>query len=736
MDSLPYYIVVFSWNECKKSFLILLRNVLFQEQKAQIMLLENRVESTAVAKLEKSTHLILSEAVQELKDFFPAELKSIKNSKGGGIKQLEKWALEDNPQQVYHHQFNQITIQCYNLVEQYLQMANLSNQLTGLHSIIEETINSCQKDILQIEKTTDDTIQFISVNSKENIGKISSRLEDLEEAIIFPDYNRSFKSDLEKQLENIQQKANFVVAEQEGLLQRKELNCQKSIRQWLDAEVLPLLYEIWELSINGTNGLKMTLVNVRNRAILLTTEAKSKGKIEIVPSDLYHPLESFLSKIEDTKKGLKELEAVLHLRLNEHFKISMIYKVDKEFLYVPLQKTLNQFTLKENKWVQEAQELISHQIGNIKAFRSSVELRENQSLSERVVDFIKDHSLDESNSQYSSIFLTKGHIGESFWVGRQKEMDRMNNLILDWEKGFRGAVVLSGQRFSGKSFFGDAVASRFFKNSTIWLTPKSTINYQGRKFNTEYDLGESLEFIQNSSTNDRPLIWIDDLELWSSPENPIGANVRQLCQFVDRHYDKAFTLVSMGNWTKSRLDKSHQLDRSINANINLDEMKIGDVLEAIVIRHGATHKTLIDANDKEVDPKSFRKMVSDIFKRHEGNIGAALQEWVVRMTMTEGDNVRYQTSSSADLPDFFSSDAALVASTILLEKRTNEYRLRKMFGPSFKEKYAFILQRLISTGVLKRNRDGWLEFEDAVVNEIGKILQKRNYISFYKKGNN
>ena len=37
---------------------------------------------------------------------------------------------------------------------------------------------------------------------------------------------------------------------------------------------------------------------------------------------------------------------------------------------------------------------------------------------------------------------------------------------------------------------------------------------------------EALEFVRKNTLNERPLLWIDDLELWWSPAIPLNQNVR------------------------------------------------------------------------------------------------------------------------------------------------------------------------------------------------------------------
>ena len=67
-----------------------------------------------------------------------------------------------------------------------------------------------------------------------------------------------------------------------------------------------------------------------------------------------------------------------------------------------------------------------------------------------------------------------------------------------------------------------------------------------------------------------------------------------------------------------------------------------------------------------------------------------------------------------------------------MEKRTNEYRLRKLFGSPFKEKYQHLIQRLISVGMLTRHMDGWLEINEFAVNEVGKLLERKQYLKFHR----
>ena len=83
----------------------------------------------------------------------------------------------------------------------------------------------------------------------------------------------------------------------------------------------------------------------------------------------------------------------------------------------------------------------------------------------------------------------------------------------------------------------------------------------------------------------------------------------------------------------------------------------------------------------------------------------------------------------SDREELFEADQALVLRTIMLEKRTNEYRLRKRFGPAFNPRYAEALLRLLGVGLIQRHLDGWLEIDEVAVNSITRQLRAKQYIS-------
>lgn len=725
---LPYYLVNYSWANLAKSFLILWRDILFEYQKGAILTQSGQFDKTALEKLKQASYQSLKTAAEELATFLDAEAKQVRRAKGGAEKQTDKWALQQNPWPTYKAQLEQVPVQCETLFTRFQELQEVLINFQGVHQLIEQTLLSCQEELTEARQLARSNIDYIEAHFQENIRKISTHLKEQEDEIEAQNYAGDFGIVLEKKLQVLREKMQVPFQTVGGVLQFKEINFQRSTRAWLESEILPVLYEVWELSANITNNLKMSFVNIRNRILLLVNE-QQEGITRAADKDtISQPLNVFLNETASWSEELQSLNELLRNRLSTDFQVSAIYNPQQAFLPVPLQSTLKQFRLNQNEVWQKVRDWVSQKLSVIQRFKVALEREEALSTSEKIVRLIESKQGDEANNQYNNIFLTKGYIGESFWVGRTSELQHMEKLIHQWKAGFRGSVLLTGRRFSGKSLFGELIANRYFAQKTIRLAPNTVIHLQGRRFTTSYDMGEALEFIQKYTINTPMLVWVDDLELWGDANYWLNHNLRQLYEYIDSYSRRLFFLVTTSQWKKAQLSLLHDVNRVFQANIQLDRMSQDEIREAILIRHGATHKVLVTEDGQEINPQQFKKMVNRTIKAARHNVGEALNLWAHSTYKIDEDHVTQSLPSNYTLPDFITPENALLLRALTIEKRMNEYRLRKQFGPAFKEKYSGILQRLISVGLLIRHLDGWLEINDLVANEIGVLLEEKKYL--------
>lgn len=729
-----YYLINYEWAGEAKAFLLLWRDVFFELQKSYLLLADNLVGEASVKRLEEQSKVALQSAAESLNGFIArASRDNGKRWQPSRRNRMDNWQLQNNPWPVYREQFSAITGQVAHLLKQYREMASAIEVFQNIYREVEHLAAACRADFLDVHAKVDQTTAISteedSSDGQARPGKISAQLEVLSGKVQAIPRLQAFTTVLEELLNALPEKMQLALSTRGGLLETTSLNLKKRCLQWLESEVLPLIYEAWELTENTVNGLKVALSNIRNRLILLSAENKD-GDEKLEMADLLQPIEAFRKNLIASEERLSGLINTLEHRLEGNIKLSTVYDTSRVFLPVPLQSTLSRFRLRRYKWLERLQRWFSTQAKAVRKIRKAAEQEETLSISEKVVRYIQSRTVSRDNSHYAAIFQAKGYAGESFWVGREDEMKHIESIIGNWEKGFRGAVAITGKRFSGKTFFGEMVANRFFPEKTIRLYPGSAIQVQGRKMEAEYNLEEALEFVRKNTLNERPLLWIDDLELWWSPAIPLNQNVRALRQYIDAYSGSIFFLVSLSNGLLSHLQKLHQVGSLFQAEINMDFMPANAVREAILIRHGATHITLLNEQLQEASPQQFNRLAGRVHRAANGNIGETLLRWALSVHKVDENSAFMLTLPEYALPDFLNPDIAVLLCAILMQKRTNEYQLRKLMGPPFSEKYINILRRLLSVGLLSRHPNGWLEVNEVAANAVGSLLERKDYIQY------
>ncbi len=722
----------FEWSNLAKDFLILWRDILFQQQKGQIIKIDGLTTSVALRNLNLASQETLEKAIYDFKGDVERGLNIPLKKK---TKHLAQWQLQQNPWLVYKQQLLAMADQCLRLQKDYRVLLNVASNFNEIEALVRKTENFCQAEIANVQTIANQTIEEIEQEQIPKLSKIIKHLEDLEAGISLPNHFNVFTDALEHRINELVPRMDTPVNANGGMVEIKDLTFKRSSKQWLDAEILPLLYEVWELTENTHNGLKMALINIKNRAILLDADEKEGRKVDVDKATICQPLNTFYKNSEQAASSLVSLRSEIHHRLAYIFNVSAIYEPNRAFLPIPLQEaTLNQFRKRQNRIQNRIGKWINGQWQRLQNLRATVAQEDALSDAEKIVRLIQSRTGDDNNSNYASIFLTKGFIGESFAVGRQRELAHVKKLIDNWKANYRGAAVITGERFSGKTILGELIATQFFNNNTIRLAPNTLIKLNGRRMTTGFNLEPALAFIKKYTTDKGPpLIWIDDLELWWDKDLPLSQNVRTLRKFIDGNSNRLFFLVSMSNWLNTHLNLFHETSKVFQAEINVDKMSLEEIREAIMIRHGATHKKLTNIDGEPLSANEFKRLIDRIYRLSGGNIGEALNRWSCATVRIDEDRVQHIGGFTFGLPDFLNPDVAILLAAIMIEKRTNEYRLRRIFGPAFTDKYAPILQRLIGIGLLRRQLDGWLEINEVLVNELGHLLEDKGYLKYHRE---
>ncbi len=724
------YVAIFEWLPVVKDALMLLRDSALQHFKAEVHLLDGQATEIDLTALSEASLAKIQSAFMEVKGLIQRRSATLANSDGSN-RQMRRWQLQRSPWAVYQEQFEKLSEQGIYLQDLRKGIVAKHRALENIRDLILETADSSRSLVGEYQITAQETIDFIEGMGEVLPKKIASHLGDIVETLPLKDQKITFTNSLQELLAQLSGELNVPYIARNGSVVVKTIDLSRNIRVWLESEILPLLYELWGLQNNLGTATKISAVNIRNRALVL---ANSESKLE-AGRDASHeftmPFKNFLTSSEDRLKEIKGIQRTLRRRLDKRFWLSKIFDENTLFLTSPFQRGLRPFTMPQNKWIDNARSWFGSQFKQIRNIQNILAREDLLSEQEKIVRFIQSRAVNNADSNYLSLFKTRDYVGESFCVGRSKELDHIAEIISNWKNGFAGSIILSGQRLAGKSLLGEMIVHRHFPRATVRPKPQRMISWQGRAFTPTTDMEALLNFIEKHPPEKPFLLWLDDFELWSDNEFFLSQNLQSLLHFLNSPISaQVLVMVSMSNWLLNHFDFTHQIRKAFHTEINLDQMSLTEVQHAIAIRHGATHRILVDQNGKEVTPAEFSKITARVYRWSKGNIGEALNRWSALIHSVDEERVSFTYPTEVSLPKFIDADTAIILSTIMLYKRINEYRLRKLFGPKFNEGYRSILQRLLNLRVLIRDPQGQLMVNEILANTIGRYLAEDKYLQF------
>lgn len=734
IDKVNQGIFYFINTEYAKHFLLLFRDVQVEIQRAELLALEKRLALPALEQLFTESEKTLKEALEEWQNAVGKRHKSLHNNERRQNEQLREWDRQRSPWPAYRNQFLEIQQQTKDLAKEYEGLRRDSGQFGRIRKLLKGSLENLATTYERSNNRATEISDYLQHGIENDgqamrPGKIAAYLED---HLLGSPANSLFTA-LNEQLKvlvgALRPATRVTIGSDNGQLTYKEINFQRSTDQWLSTEVLSSLYELKELAEQEEANLQVALTNVRNRSLLLASE---QGAPPYDPEELFAPIQDFLDKSPEHQGAFLALHKEIANKIEANLHLTTVYREEESFLPLPMQRGLSKFTRQQGQYFTRVREWLGSHIAGLEQLRGDAVREDRLSIAEKTVRVIRQRKGSEENAAYTSILTTKGYVGESFLVGRDDEAEQVNAVIKNWRLGYRGAVILSGQRLAGKTLFGELVANRFFTSTTIRLRPNTSTTVFGRRLKTTGNLGEALDFIEKYALQSRPMIWIDDLETWWDKDITLGANVRELADHIDNNSGRIFYLVATTRAVYEHLNHFMDLAPVFQADINLDYFSLEEMQQALIVRHGATHKTLVDKDGEPMSESAFTKRVRRLFRAANGNVGDTLNMWAYLTEKYDEDSVTPSKSWRYSLPQFLTPEMATVLSTIFLEKRTNEYQLRQLFGPSFSTTYRSVLKRLLSIGILKRDNNGWLEISEPIVNDLGRLLEQEAYLTKVK----
>ena len=723
------FIILYYWMEEAKNFMILWRDILLEGTKAFYYQLDGSVEHITVKKMLDQSKSVLQESIHSLQKVYPTMIANLGSDPKKVNRQVLNWEKQINPWTEYSIQFKAIAEQCRSISKLGNQLDRSNGSYKTIKRILKSYVDkrmSNMKEISYSAKEALNTIKDISNDEgKPNIIQKLQKIESVHKRLneLFVDVHHL--EQIEKILEDMADTLEVAIDGDNGKLNVKKLSLKKTTQQWLESEIYLLFYEVEEVEDRLKNKLKMILVNIQNYLTLLkNNSAENKGTL------FRQAIEKFENEYHNIAAKHKKLIDSASDKLEYQFNISQLFNNERLFLPLSVQSSLGNIDLDQTKLRHKVTKWLKKSFSFYTNLRKKAEKERTLSLSEKLVRYVDSRQFAEDNRQYINIFLVKGYIGESFVIGRQEELDHFKSVYDNWRQGYRGSILITGQRFSGKSLFAEYANIKVLNGKTIQLKPNMEYEINGRTFTSTYNLKETLGNITKHHHDTKPAIFIDDIELWYDKEVTLSSNIRELTRIIDKYSSKIFFVVTMSNWLQHKMNSIYEINSVFQADINLDRMSLEEIRQIISIRQGATYKELLNPEERKITEDEFNKITKRLHHNVDGNVGDALSKWAADTKYHDVNSVIMTNVLFQSIPDIDHKDTLLLLETIITARKTNEFYLHKFFGEAFKEKYSTLLQRMINVGLVTRNVDNLIQINSKVVNEVGQLLERKNYLTF------
>jgi len=244
---------------------------------------------------------------------------------------------------------------------------------------------------------------------------------------------------------------------------------------------------------------------------------------------------------------------------------------------------------------------------------------------------------------YASLFSGQSGAGEDFWVGMKKEISECTRAIQRFKSGFPGALIITGERSSGKSSLSKKMADQHFSKEQIHsLRAPQACSADLELFSRK--LKESLG-AHNKNIDDvfralpaGKVVIIQDLGLWWERRPGGDAVLEMVKRLIDRFGHKCLFILNVNAHALRLIDRQTRLMRYSLATVNCAPFDARELKDMLLLRHQAGGMKL-RYNKKDEDRMTAwdqARVFNKLFDLSRGNPGTATILWLASIKKVSG----------------------------------------------------------------------------------------------------
>lgn len=288
---------------------------------------------------------------------------------------------------------------------------------------------------------------------------------------------------------------------------------------------------------------------------------------------------------------------------------------------------------------------------------------------------------------YKNLFSGRSSINEDFWINREKDEAMFRTAVARHHAGYRGGILIIGERDSGKTTFCKNMTDKLFKKDKVChLFPVPNGSSREADFVAELaravQVGGSVDEIMASFTRGSVLV-IHDLELWWERSAQGWDIIRLLIHLIDNFSNQVLFVINMNPHAFDLMNKLVKLQDAFISIIPLRPFDALEIKEMIIRRHRSSGLKFVLHKTEEEGMTEIRmaRLFNAYFDFAEGNPGTALKAWLSNIVSVSGNRIFIKTPRLPDIRVLteMDEDWKLVLIQMILHKRLSFKKMTQLF---------------------------------------------------------
>lgn len=464
-------------------------------------------------------------------------------------------------------------------------------------------------------------------------------------------------------------------------------------------------------------------------------EKVEETKVEIENTQKY--LQDTLHKIDVAATSAVNLMAIYPF-----LKASLNMKqYIKDYRDTKRKNKLNRvYTYIQDTLSQQFAKLVYGQSSGILFTKSLFANAEAVSTSEQLLaDYWKSHISKEVYGKlpfyYKHLFLRKQNYSIDFLTGRESEIAKMDQYINNYRNGFKKALLIKGDRHSGKSFISNILIDRHFNKENVYtIQPPEAGSTHFNDFRKavqisfDNDLSIDQNF-RNLSTNS--LVIIEDFELWWERKFQSEATAQKILDLVQKYQEQITFIIIMNSLSHNIINKIIPMESYFSGVVDCGAMNSEEIGRMILTRHkiGNLKFQLKGKSQDNFHTWNYAKLFNKYFAISNGNPGLCLQMWINNIEEVYDKTIVIRTPHSLDNSNFegLTQKQTMALLNMIIHNAMNVSKLMRLMEMN-QDEAKNMLNDLISMGLVIKNANGIYKLDRINYHRVVKYFKQNNIL--------